>query len=80
MFIYVTLEKKGIIVSRLHGDNDTRKICTTNWDEFEQAVITLCGTTEGVKMMCSSSIDWPQDVTNDRNLINLCNLIRGNDV
>ena len=33
-----------------------------------------------VPMTCSSSIDWPEDETTDLNVIDVCNIIRGNTV
>lgn len=35
---------------------------------------------EGVSLMCSSSLDWPEDVTDDLDIIDVCNLIRGNSI
>ena len=31
-------------------------------------------------LTCSSGLDWPEDVTEDLNVIDVCNLIRGNSV
>ena len=33
-----------------------------------------------VPMTCSSSLDWPEDNTDDLNVIDVCNIIRGNSV
>ena len=33
-----------------------------------------------IPMTCSSSLDWPEDETDDLNVIDVCNLIRGNTV
>lgn len=34
----------------------------------------------GASLMCSSSLDWPEDVTEDLDVIDVCNIIRGNRV
>ncbi len=31
-------------------------------------------------LTCSSGLDWPEDATEDLNVIDVCNLIRGNSV
>ena len=33
-----------------------------------------------VPMTCSSSLNWPTDVTHDLNVIDVCNIIKGNSV
>lgn len=35
---------------------------------------------KGLDVMCSSSLDWPEDVTSDINVIELADRIRGNNV
>jgi hypothetical protein len=32
------------------------------------------------ELICSSSIDWPRDETDDEDLIAICNAVRGNNV
>lgn len=34
----------------------------------------------GKRVFCSSSLDWPEDHSTDKDLIYLCDLIRGNNV
>ena len=34
----------------------------------------------GQRVWCSSTMDWPNDVTDDNHLIYLCDLVRGNNV
>ena len=36
--------------------------------------------TEDYMVMCSSTLDWPEDETSNRKTIELCNQIRGNNV
>jgi len=33
-----------------------------------------------VPMTCSSSLDWPLDVTSDPDVVDVCNIIRGNSI
>ncbi len=43
-------------------------------------IINIIPTLPETSFMCSSSLDWPEDVTEDLNVIEVCNIIRGNSV
>ena len=47
------------------------------WDEFFKNLHLL---TEETSFLCSSSLDWPRDTTDNYCVIQVCNAIRGNTV
>lgn len=51
----------------------------TTKEELRNAVLEHYKDTGG-SFMCSSTMDWPEDYTDDPNLIYLCDLVRGNNV
>ena len=55
------------------------KLIWTAHNREELAALGRASHTD-LQLMCGSSLDWPEDVTDDLDLIDVCNLIRGNTI
>ena len=54
---------------------------TQTWTIRNREELYAMGEAVGqVSLMCSSSLDWPEDVTDNLDVIDVCNLIRGNRI
>ena len=70
--LHVRCEKHCV---RITADNGRIWIARNRKD-----IINIIPTLPETSFMCTSSLDWPEDVTDDLDVIDVCNLIRGNTV
>lgn len=80
MDIFLTCEADGVIVQDHATEEIPPAVCRTR-EEVQAAIDVICQACnrkqEQLIMMCSSSMDYPEDYTNDPDIIRLCESIRG---
>jgi hypothetical protein len=70
----MTITKEGLVITR---DNKTLGTFVSVDDFAERADSLNLG---GERVAMSSSLDWPEEQTDDINIIELADMIRGNNV
>lgn len=80
MDIFLTCEADGVIVQDHATEEIPPAVCRSR-EEVQAAIDVICQACnrkqEQLIMMCSSSMDYPEDFTSDPDIIRLCESIRG---
>lgn len=77
--LYANINKDGLVLTL--GENvfgpyiSVQDFTDRAADDFHDFTDDLDG-----RVICSSSLDWPEDETNDLDIIELADMIRGNNV
>lgn len=78
---HVTIQHENVVVvyDGSHGGQITKRINTKRqFDDFMRSKAYEAGVgLDGLIVMCSSSIDWPDEWTESQDVIALCKEIRG---
>ena len=72
---YLSVHPEGLRVHLFRGTDYEKKISTATVHTREQ-LIAWCKKWNAENFMCSSSVDFPEDSTNDKRVIALCQEIR----
>jgi hypothetical protein len=70
--LYANITKDGMVLTQ-------DEIVIETYVSVQDFVDRVPEDLEG-SMVCSSSLDWPEDYTNDLDIIELADMIRGNNV